>query len=101
MTTLDPATLPLAGAPRVVLIARVKDAFLATVRNFVRSVRNRREIYRLGMMSDTELADIGLRRTDLHVALRSPFGVDPTVSLGSIATARERWDGEDAARRVC
>jgi uncharacterized protein YjiS (DUF1127 family) len=97
MTTLAPATQPLDGAPRVVLIVRVKQAF----RNFVRTMRNRREIYRLGTMSDAELADIGLRRTDLHVALRSPFGIDPTVSLGSIAKARQRWDGEDAARRVC
>ncbi|HVW56554.1 MAG TPA: DUF1127 domain-containing protein [Rhizobiaceae bacterium] len=101
MTTLDPATLPLTGAPRVAPIARVKAAIWEAVSNFVRAIRNRREIYRLGTMSDVELADIGLRRTDLHVALRSPFGVDPTVSLGSIATARERWDGEDAARRVC
>ena len=97
MPTLDPATLPLTGAPRVAPIARIKDA----LENFFRAMRNRREIYRLGTMSDVELADIGLRRTDLHVALRSPFGVDPTISLGSIATARERWDGEDAARRVC
>jgi len=97
MTMLDPATLPVAGAPRVAPIVRVKDA----LGNFFRAMRNRREIYRLGKMSDVELADIGLRRTDLHVALRSPFGIDPTVSLGSIATGRERWDGEDAARRVC
>jgi uncharacterized protein YjiS (DUF1127 family) len=97
MTTLDHTTLPLTTPSRVVPVARVKQA----VMNFFRALRNRREIYRLGTMSDLELADIGLRRIDLHVALRSPFGVDPTISLGSIASRRERWEGEDAARRVC
>jgi hypothetical protein len=45
-------------------------------------------------MTDIELADIGLTRTDLHVAVRSPLGVDPTAKLGSMASARQ-----DAARR--
>jgi hypothetical protein len=47
-------------------------------------------------MTDIELADIGLTRTDLHVALRSPLGIDPTVRLGSLASIRE-----DTARQVC
>jgi uncharacterized protein YjiS (DUF1127 family) len=97
MTTLDPSALPLAGAPRVVLMARVRNALW----NFVRSIRSRREIGRLGAMSDAELADIGLRRTDLHIALRSPFGVDPTAALGAMADARDMLHGEDAARRIC
>jgi uncharacterized protein YjiS (DUF1127 family) len=63
---------------------------------FARALKNRREIYRLGVMTDIELADIGLTRTDLHVAVRAPLGVDPTARLGSIASAREA-----AARRVC
>jgi uncharacterized protein YjiS (DUF1127 family) len=88
--------LPLDGAARAVLIGRVKNALW----NLVRSIRNRREIERLGAMSDAELADIGLRRTDLHVALRSPFGIDPTASLRSMAAARDTLCGEDAARRV-
>ncbi|TAM99118.1 MAG: DUF1127 domain-containing protein [Rhizobiaceae bacterium] len=97
MTTFGPSTLPLDGVARVVLIGRVKNAFW----NLVRSIRNRREIERLGAMSDAELADIGLRRTDLHVALRSPFGIDPTASLRPMAAARDTLCGEDAARRVC
>ncbi len=97
MITLGSSTLPLDGAPRVVLIGRVKNALW----NVVRSIRNRREIERLGAMSDAELADIGLRRTDLHVALRSPFGIDPTASLRPMAAARDVLCGEDAARRVC
>jgi hypothetical protein len=47
-------------------------------------------------MTDIELADIGLTRSDLHIAVRSPLGIDPTARLGSIASARE-----DAARQVC
>jgi uncharacterized protein YjiS (DUF1127 family) len=96
MTTLDHATLPLAGTPRAVRFARVRQMVL----NFVRALRNRREIYRLGMMTDTELADIGLTRSDLHVAVRSPFGIDPTATLGAIATARAR-NAEYAARSIC
>ena len=39
-------------------------------------------------LSDRQLADIGLRRADLHVAYNTPFGVDPTERLGIIADAR-------------
>jgi uncharacterized protein YjiS (DUF1127 family) len=90
MTTLENATLPMTASSRPVLFARTVKQLLA----FARAVKNRREIYRLGAMTDIELADIGLTRTDLHVAVRSPLGVDPTVQLGSIASARG-----DAARR--
>lgn len=62
-----------------------------------RAYRNRRAIYHLGDLTDTELADIGLRRTDLHVAYRAPFGVDPTERLGFIAEARAE---EALARQV-
>ncbi|WP_274630031.1 DUF1127 domain-containing protein [Arvimicrobium flavum] len=54
----------------------------------LKAYRNRRAIYHLGNLTDTELADIGLRRADLHLAARSPFGVDPTERLGVIAEAR-------------
>jgi hypothetical protein len=50
-------------------------------------------------MSDAELADIGLTRADLHVAVAIPFGRDPTVKLRAIAS--ERADTiEDLARQV-
>lgn len=84
MTTLDDTTLPLTGTTRAVLFVRAKQAVV----NFARAIKNRREIYRLGAMTDTELADIGLTRGDLHVAVRSPFGADPTAALGAIAAAR-------------
>jgi uncharacterized protein YjiS (DUF1127 family) len=92
MTTLEHAALPGTKASRPVIFARVFQQVSA----FARALKNRRQIYRLGAMTDVELADIGLTRTDLHVAIRSPLGIDPTVRLGSLASARE-----DAARQVC
>ena len=59
--------------------------------------KNRREMYQLGEMSDIELADIGLRRSDLFVALDSPATVDPTIRLSRLAAGNIR---EAAARCV-
>jgi len=70
------------------------------ISNFLRAWRNRREFYRLGEMSDSELADIGLTRTDLHVVSVGPFGLDPTTRLSRIARARTETM-EDIARKVC
>lgn len=61
--------------------------------------RNRREFYRLGEMSDAELSDIGLVRSDLSVAFGLPLGSDPTAHLGAIAQNRFH-SVEDGARRV-
>ncbi|HEV2505738.1 MAG TPA: DUF1127 domain-containing protein [Mesorhizobium sp.] len=61
--------------------------------------QNRRTFYRLGEMSDAELADIGLTRADLSVAIDLPFGSDPTVKLRSIASERIA-SIEELARRV-
>jgi uncharacterized protein YjiS (DUF1127 family) len=55
---------------------------------FYRTWRNRRDFYRLGAMTDAELKDIGLTRSDLHVASTSPFGLDPTTRLREIVLAR-------------
>jgi uncharacterized protein YjiS (DUF1127 family) len=64
-----------------------------------RAWQNRRAFYRLGELSDLELADIGLTRSDLHVAVDAPFGSDPTVRLRSIT--EDRFDMiENLARRV-
>jgi uncharacterized protein YjiS (DUF1127 family) len=75
--------------------ARIVNA----VSNFMRAWKNRREFYRLGEMSDTELADIGLTRSDLTVAVDLSFGTDPTVHLGALADARQR-EIETMARQV-
>jgi uncharacterized protein YjiS (DUF1127 family) len=69
-----------------------------------RAWKNRRAFYRLGELSDAELADIGLTRTDLHVAVTAPFAADPTVRLRAIADERvgtaEAGMIEDCARQV-
>ncbi len=74
------------------LFFRVVDAAL----RFLMAWKNRREVYRLGEFSDTQLADIGLTRSDLYVVIDLPLGRDPTVHLGAIA-ARHR-EAEAAAR---
>ena len=95
MTTLEHAALPMSKASRAVNFARVVEWIVT----YLRAIRNRREIYRLGAMTDAELADIGLTRTDLHVAVRTPFGIDPTACLGSLAAGRAN-EREAAARQV-
>jgi len=76
---------PFATAARRPSIAARTAEF---ARNAYKIWKNRRAIYHLGDMSDTELADIGLRRADLRVAFQAPFGTDPTEQLGFIAQAR-------------
>jgi uncharacterized protein YjiS (DUF1127 family) len=68
--------------------------------NLFKAFKNRREFYRLGEMSDAELADIGLTRADLHVAYGHPLGTDPTATL-SVIVQRRAEDEEAAARSVC
>lgn len=95
MTTLDFATETSRITSRPAVAMRVAN----TVFNFYRAWKNRRAFYRLGEMSDAELADIGLTRADLHVAIDVPFGSDPTVRLRSIAIERAETI-EDLARKV-
>lgn len=71
---------------RPALVLRAANAFV----DMLRAWKHRREFYRLGEMSDTELADIGLVRADLHAASDLDFRDDPTTHLGSIADARRR-----------
>jgi uncharacterized protein YjiS (DUF1127 family) len=95
MATLDhfSSTSPFATRPN--WIVRAAQGLL----NAYKAYGNRRAFYRLGELSDSELADIGLTRADLHVAVGHPFGPDPTASLSVIV--RRRMDGETAARSVC
>lgn len=82
-------------AARTTMVARLT----AATTNFYRNWKNRRDFYRLGELSDAELADIGLTRSDLHVAMDGPFGNDPTMRLRELAS--ERIDSiEDAARKI-
>jgi uncharacterized protein YjiS (DUF1127 family) len=64
----------------------------AKVAKLLRAVRNRREMYHLGEMSDVELADIGLRRGDLFQVAESPLRTDPTGQLNALVKGRTRED---------
>ena len=86
MTTCDQTTETLHATTRPAVAERVMNA----VANFLRAWKNRRAFYHLGEMSDAELADIGLTRSDLSVAIDLPFGSDPTAHLGTMADARIR-----------
>ncbi|MCX7306266.1 MAG: DUF1127 domain-containing protein [Hyphomicrobiales bacterium] len=76
-------------------VARVVNVVV----KFLTAWKNRRDFYRLGEMSDVELADIGLTRSDLNVVVDLPFGRDPTTHLGAVAEARRR-EIETAARQI-
>ena len=67
-----------AARPATNPVSRIVGA----VSNFLRAWKNRREFYHLGQMSDAELADIGLTRSDLSVVVDLPLGSDPTAHLG-------------------
>lgn len=96
MTTIEHGTRLTRTAALQGFAVRVVNA----ISNYLRAWKNRREFYRLGEMSDSELADIGLTRTDLHVVAVGPFGLDPTTRLSRIARARTQTM-EDIARKVC
>jgi uncharacterized protein YjiS (DUF1127 family) len=93
------ATIEFASeTPRITTRPAVATLVVNALANAYVAWKNRRAFYRLGEMSDAELADIGLTRADLHVA-NVPFGRDPTVKLRAIAS--ERADTiEDLARKV-
>ena len=93
MIALDVTAAPTGRAARTV------GRLMRGVAGLYRAYKNRRAFYRLGEKSDAELADIGLTRSDLHVAFSVPLSVDPTVRLRVLAD--ERIEAiEDCARRV-
>jgi uncharacterized protein YjiS (DUF1127 family) len=96
MTMLERSPLALRAETSRGLAMRLAIAVSAAYRGW----RNRREFRRLGEMSDYELADVGLTRADLHLAMASPFDFDPTARLGVLAEARVeamRKETEEAA----
>lgn len=95
MSTFEQAPQTMHLAARPAFVVRVLNA----VANTFRIWKNRREFYRLGEMTDAELADIGLTRSDLYGVADLSFGSDPTKRLGSIARTRAETI-EDMARRV-
>ncbi len=96
MTTLLRSPLALRAETSQGLAMRLAIAVSAAYRGW----KNRREFRRLGEMSDYELADVGLTRADIHLAMSSPFDFDPTARLGVLAEARVetmRKDAKEAA----
>ena len=84
MTTTDCTQPPIRRPLALMLAADI----VTKASEVLRALRNRREFYRLGQMSDLELADIGLRRGDLHAVSENPLTLDPTGRLGIIAERR-------------
>lgn len=94
MSTFEQLTAS-SAAPRLAWAVRAANAVVA----FLRAWKNRREFMHLGELTDAQLADIGLVRSDLHAAVGLPLGCDPTVHLSAVVGQRLRL-AEDAARRV-
>ena len=84
------AVSPSSSTARAMTPAAFLARTIGRVAQVVKAWRNRREFYRLGEMTDAELADIGLTRADLSVVVGLPLSVDPTAQLGVIANARIR-----------
>lgn len=57
----------------------------------VRFYRSRAVMARLAALSDHELQDIGVTRTDLNAVTGLPSEVDPTHALAQIVQERRRW----------
>ncbi len=81
------------AASRPAFVMRLASA----ANRMLRVWKNRRAARRLADLSDWELADIGLERSDVHEAFAFERG-DPTLRLSRIV--RSRHFVETAARRV-
>ena len=84
MIALDCATETMCTTPRPGFLARAFNVVSLTYR----ALKNRRDFYRLSDMSDADLLDIGLTRSDLDVANARSSGLDPTTRLREIVEAR-------------
>lgn len=84
---------------RITTRPAVATRVATSIAAFFRVWKNRRAFYCLGEMSDAELADIGLTRGDLRIAIDVPFGSDPTVKLRSLASQRA-FDAGGLVRKV-
>ena len=81
MSTLDQAP-DCAAAGRAKLFSKFSLSALADrVGAMLRSLSSRRAVSGLRELDDTQLADIGLQRRDVDVALSLPFGADPSHHL--------------------
>ena len=64
---------------------------LSIVKKPVQFYKTRSELNQLSAMSDHELSDIGLSRTDLYTASAYPADKDPTSVLADIVQERRHW----------
>lgn len=85
MAALDRTTHALTAQARVAAVL-TREAY--RVAAFLQAVFNRRHVLRLEDLSDHQLEDIGLKRTDLDVVMRKPLGVDPTMELNALSIER-------------
>ena len=79
-----------AGPGFVGMVCRATAAVVAGGSRFVRIRRNRRATFDLLDLDAERLADIGLTRADVHVALFDPRTSDPTGLLAALAAERRR-----------
>ncbi|MCB1420058.1 MAG: DUF1127 domain-containing protein [Notoacmeibacter sp.] len=90
MTLVAAITIALARlAPAARAVARAAMPVKQAAANWL----GRRELFRLSVLTDRDLADVGITRADLHDLHASRWAAD--------ATRRTCDDLEMAARRVC
>ncbi|MCO6389729.1 DUF1127 domain-containing protein [Aliihoeflea aestuarii] len=95
MTALDHTTTYAGAAPsRTDVASRVANGLKAVLR----AMLNRRHLGSLNELSDHQLADIGLMRSDLFEAKLASMSADPTATLSALSQRRAE---ERMARRVC
>lgn len=95
MTALDHPTTYAGVAPlRTDVASRVANG----LKTILRAMFNRRHLGDLNELSDHQLADIGLMRSDLFEAKLTGISADPTTALSQMCQRRRE---EQMARRVC
>ena len=77
--------------------ARFFNHIRTGVRRLVKAYRNRRQVAELLSWDDRRLADIGLTRTDVELAMGMPVSQDPSMQLQRWAL--ERRSAHVASRR--
>jgi len=80
MSTLDQAPAS-AIAGRAELLSNIRQALLNWPVDVFRAWRGRRLVQDMRDFDDAQLADIGLRRSDVESALQLPFSADPSLYL--------------------
>ena len=68
-------------------VSEAKRLALAPIRFY----RNRAQMTVLAGLSDHELSDVGLNRSDIIAASSLPTDIDPTSVLARIANERRQW----------